>query len=383
MKICYLVNAKSFYFKRWYEYFIKSGHEVHIISGDDSLLDIAPQLPQGVILHYLPEKKLHNKKLSFAYNFFRLPLIICELKRLLREIKPDIIQAHQITPYGYWAAISGFQPFIMTPMGSDVLVFARNMKTYGMVTTYVLKKAALVTGDSLVLNETSIEFGAKREKVHLIQNGVDRRMFNEKVDKSILRSRLSLGDGPIILSTRTLSPLYNIDCIIKAMALILKRFPKAKLVLLYFSFALEEDLKLLAKHLGVETAVVFVGQVKYDEMPYYHAGADVSVSVPSSDSSPCSVYESMASGTPSVVSDLPWTKHFIRDGQNALVASLRDPSAIANAVIRIISEKDLNEKLSENGIATARQYIDYETNMRKMAELMADLVKNSLRRGVQ
>jgi glycosyltransferase involved in cell wall biosynthesis len=268
-------------------------------------------------------------------------------------------------------------------MGSDVLVLARNMKIYGIVTTYVLKKAALVTSDSLVLNEASIEFGAKREKVHLIQNGVDRRMFNEKVDKSIFRSRLGLGDGPIILSTRTLHPLYNIDCLIKAMPLILKCFPKAKLVLLYFSIELEEDLKLLARQLGVETAVVFVGQVKYDEMPYYHAGADVSVSVPSSDSSPCSVYESMASGTPVVVSDLPWIKHFIREGLNALVVSLRDPSAIARAVMRIIAEKDLNEKLRENGLATVRSYVDYETNMKKMAEIMENLLKNSLRRSAQ
>lgn len=374
MKICYLASAKSFYFKRWYEYFIKRGHAVHVISGDDSLWDIETQLPEGVILHYLPEKKLKNKKLSFAYNFFRLPLIIGELRRILREIKPDIIHAHQITPYGFWAALSGFQPFIMTPMGSDVLVLARNMKLYGIVTTYVLKKAVLVTSDSIVLNETSIGFGAKRGKVHLIQNGVDMRMFNSSVDRGIVRNRLGLGDYPIILSTRTLKPLYNIDSIIKAMPSILNHFQDAKLVLLYCSFELEPAIRSLVRDLNVEAAVAFVGQTKYEDMPFYHACADVLVSVPSSDSSPCSVYESMASGTPVVVSDLTWTAHFIRDGQNALIVPLRDHDAIADAVIKILSEEGLKDKLGENGVSTARQYVDYEANMKMMEELMLDLL---------
>lgn len=373
MKICYLANAKSFYFKRWYEYFINRGHEVHVISGDCSFWAIEPQLPDGVFLHYLPEKKLKNKKLSFLYNFFRLPIIMSELKRLLCDITPDVIHAHQITPYGFWAALCGFQPFIMTPIGSDVLLHARAIKLYGLVTSYVLKKAALVTSDSIVLADAAIEFGATKEKVHLIQNGIDMKMFNQEVDKAFLRNRLGLGNVPIILSARTLLPLYNIDCIIRAMPTVLNRFPDAKLVLLYYSCDYESRMKALAKEMGVEKAVVFVGHVKYDDIPYYQAGADVSVSVPSSDSSPCSVYESMACGTPVILSDLPWTRNFIKNGVNALMIPHKDPVAIANAVICVLEDVSLRNSLSENGCSTARQYVDYETNMNMMEKLMFDL----------
>lgn len=377
MKIFYLTHANNFYFNRWYEYFIKHGHEVHVISGDDSLWDIESQLPEGVILHYLPEKKLKNKKLSFAYNFLRLPMIMKELKRLLREIKPDIIQAHQITPYGFWAALCGFRPFIMTPMGSDVLVHVKQIKLYGMITSYVLKKASIVTGDSITLNEASINFGAERKKVHLIQNGVDIRMFNENRDKMYLRNKLGLGNDPIILSTRTLNDLYNIDLVIKALPGILKKFPDAKLVLIYYSIENEESLKALVKELNIEKAVIFAGQIKYEDMPNYYVGADISVSVPSSDSSPCSVYESMASGTPVVISDLPWAKHFMKNGVNAIIVPLKNSDKIADAVIKVLGDKDFKKELRNNGIDTVKKYVDYETNMRMMEDLIFNLLRAS------
>ena len=125
MKVCYLANAKSFYFSRWYEFFIKRGHEVHLISGDDSFLPIDRQLPDGITIHFIPEKKLSNKMVSLLYNMLRMPIIIKELRRQIDQIAPDIIHAFQITPYGLWAALSNFEPYIMTPMGSDALIFAR------------------------------------------------------------------------------------------------------------------------------------------------------------------------------------------------------------------------------------------------------------------
>lgn len=377
MKICYLANARTFYFARWYDFFIKRGHEVHVISGDDSFVNLPIQLPQGVKLHYLPEKKLPNRIISFAYNFLRLPIILKGLNTLIKQISPDIIHAHQINPYGFWAALSNFQPFIMTPIGSDVLIFARQYKLYKLITRYVLKKANLITSDSYVLLDAIFESGREiRAKCHLIQNGVDLRVFNPGVDKNYIRSKHDLKEGPIILSPRDISSIYNIDCIVNAIPKVVKTFPHAQFICLYYSTDMVEEMKRLTYEIGISSSAKFKRYVLYEQMPLYDAGSDVCVSVPSSDSSPCSVYEAMACGTPVIVSDLPWTKHFIRNRENALVVPVRSSEAIADAILEILWDETLRSKLIDGGLSTVKKYVDYYKNMEMMEALMLNTLDN-------
>jgi glycosyltransferase involved in cell wall biosynthesis len=379
MRICYLARAKQLYFVRWYEYFINRGHEVHVVSGDDRLINLDVEMPAGVNVHYVPEIKLRNQVISFGYNLLRLPLIIKELKKVIRNISPDIIHAHQITPSGLWAALSNCHPFIITPMGSDVIVQARENLFYKSITKYVLRKADLITSDSITLQEAVFELGGRPEKTHVIQNGVDFRVFNPEVDKTRIRRELSLGSSPVILSTRGISPLYNIDCIVGAIPKVLQYFPDARFLFL-FAYVMEDSIikvKELVKRLGVANAVRFIGFVNHQEMPFYYAAADILVSVPSSDSSPCSVYEAMACRTPVVISDLPWTKHFMRNGENAVIVSAKKPEAIADAILDVLHNDQLKNRLVDGGLSTVEMYVDYQRNMEMMENLMKKLIQNN------
>ena len=64
--------------------------------------------------------------------------------------------------------------------------------------------------------------------------------------------------------------------------------------------------------------MIFTGRLDHNkEIKYYYADADVCVSIPSSDSSPFSVYEAMATKTPVIVSDLPWvSENFDKNEHN-------------------------------------------------------------------
>ncbi|MCK4815716.1 glycosyltransferase, partial [bacterium] len=191
-----MARANQFYFVRWYEYFIRRGHQVYVLSGDISHMNSNLAVPAGVEVYFLPEKKLKSQELSFVYNLIRLPLIMKELKKLIRKLSPDVIHAHQITPSGLWGALSNFHPFIITPIGSDVLVHARENFFYKLITRYVLKKADLITSDSFALRDAIFQFGGSPEKTHIIQNGVDFSFFNPNVDGRRLREKLGLGDSP-------------------------------------------------------------------------------------------------------------------------------------------------------------------------------------------
>src|SRR3972149_10985023 len=124
MKIAYLCNAKNFYFIRWYEFFLKKGHTVYVISGDTRLRTDIMSLPKEIKVFYLPERKFKEPRISFISNLIRLPLISNKLKTILGEIKPDILHAHSLL-YGLWGAKACYHPFIVTPYGSDAIIYTR------------------------------------------------------------------------------------------------------------------------------------------------------------------------------------------------------------------------------------------------------------------
>jgi glycosyltransferase involved in cell wall biosynthesis len=65
--------------------------------------------------------------------------------------------------------------------------------------------------------------------------------------------------------------------------------------------------------------------------------------------------EAMACGTPVVTTDCLGVRDFVIDGENALMTHPKDPSAFSKAILRLLSDKDLYEKIKENGLETAKK----------------------------
>ena len=127
----------------------------------------------------------------------------------------------------------------------------------------------------------------------LVNWGVDLEAFELPTDaeRAALKDELGLGPGPVILSPRGLKDIYNPDVVVRAFERVREAVPDAQLVL---------------KHSGVEEllkpgwrdapGVKVVGHVEADEMIDLFRAAEVTVSIPRSDSSPRSVWEAMAAG---------------------------------------------------------------------------------------
>ena len=128
--------------------------------------------------------------------------------------------------------------------------------------------------------------------------------------ETIVRKKYNITkDQKIIFHSRGLREIYNIDIIIKSIPKVKEIFPDV----IYMFCGYFDDLnpyKNEIKKLGVEKNVIFLGKLdRLKELPYYYSDADVVISIPSRDSSPLSVYESMACKTPVILSKLPWLKY--------------------------------------------------------------------------
>ncbi len=375
MKIAYLANAGSVHFTRWYEYFIKKGHDVHLITGNTCDLKFRVDLP-GLTVHELPEFRVRNRILSFVVNLIVLPLIIKKLRRFLAEINPDIVHAHQVYPYGFWGALAGLRPLAVTPTGSDVIIMPTKYYAYRKLTEYVLGRADLVTGDSIVLKDSCEKYGLKTA-YKLVQNGVDLKNYPFGMRKKIVRKRFGLEDSsPVIFYSRAFLPLYNVDVIIRSIPFIVRKYPKARFMFAHHAGFMKGQLQAIVDELNVGDHVVFTGLIDHSEMPQYYATADLSVSIPSSDSSPHSVYESMACGVPTIISSLPWTRHAMRHGENTYMVQEIEPQELANAVEAVLENQVMREKIIKGGRETVEKYFSYEDNMARMEGLMLGLIND-------
>lgn len=358
MVLCF-TGAKNLHTERWVTYFARVGHEVHLLIDE-------PVDYEGVIVHSLDLEV--NKSLSYFFKkLFRI-------RKLIRQIKPDILHAHTITTEGYICALTGFHPFVVTIWGSDIYIRPHKGWDEKLFTQLVLKKADLVTADSQDQIDAAVALGGNPDKSAVIQWGVDLNVFHP-LDATEIRTRLGFGDDPVILSPRKFTPLYNIDIILNAFNDVLKSIPAAKLIITGSGDG-EEEVKAQVKALNLTEKVHFTGYVDYDDLPLYLAAADVSVSVPSSDGTAMAVLEALACETPLIVSDLPSNREWIEDGINGLIVPVRDQAALHDRILDVLLDREeYRTRFREQNRPLVEARADREAHMKKMDDIYHTLIK--------
>ena len=85
--------------------------------------------------------------------------------------------------------------------------------------------------------------------------------------------------------------------------------------------------------------------------------------------------EAMASGCPIITTNVAGVPEIVEDRKNGLLVKPKDETAIAKAVIKILSEKKMASKFSENNIKKARLY-DWNKLVNLYEECFEDAINN-------
>jgi glycosyltransferase involved in cell wall biosynthesis len=258
---------------------------------------------------------------------------------------------------------------VIENQGSDVIITADIYPMFKLFYRFFYRFVDGVIQDSEIAQIKGQKLGAPVKNNEIIEIGVDFRAFNPDVEYGKARKELGLSDGDkMVFSSRGFKDLYNLDVVLRAIPIVNKSVKNTKFVFASHISGFMGKYGTLINQLGIEDHVLFAGQLDHtDSMPYFCKDADVVVSVPSSDSSPSSVYEAMACKTPVILSDLPWHQGKFEKDQDMVVVPVRDVERLAEAIIQIFSgEKtvDVNsayEKVLKN--------INYEIENRKLEKL--------------
>jgi glycosyltransferase involved in cell wall biosynthesis len=133
-----------------------------------------------------------------------------------------------------------------------------------------------------------------------------------------------------------------------------------------------ERVEAAARSLGLEASVVFAGHAS-DVRPFY-ALADVLALPSHSEGSPLVLLEAMAAGVPVVATAVGGVPEVATDGETALLVPPHDPSAIANALARVLSDATLARSLAERAAAHVAERFSPEARARALVRIYDALV---------
>jgi glycosyltransferase involved in cell wall biosynthesis len=92
-----------------------------------------------------------------------------------------------------------------------------------------------------------------------------------------------------------------------------------------------------------------------DELPVYAASADIGVSIASTDATPASMVESMASRLPMVMGDAVTIDEWITPGEGGEVVQCRDEDAVTEALLKLLRDPELRARYGERNERVVRE----------------------------
>ena len=299
--------------------------------------------------------------------------------RLARRERFDAVHAHWVLPQGWVAAVLRATlgvPVLTTTHGGDLYALRKGLpaKAKG----WALRSSDRVTAVSMSLRREVLSFGVDEERVSVLPMGVDVTTFTRCVASDEVKRALN-PDGPALLFVGRLVEKKGAQYAIEAMPAILREQPASRLIVVGEGPE-RASLERLSRELGLNGRVKFAGAVPHRELPPLFASADVfvgpSVVEANGDTESFGVVfaEAMASGCPVVATRVGGVADVVVDGQTGLLVPERNAGAVADAVVRILSDPAKREQLAGNGVAWVRERFDQAKTGVQYAQLIEEMV---------
>ena len=276
------------------------------------------------------------------------PELVLRLARWLRCQRIDVVHTHDDRQllYGALAARLARVPRVIhTRHGRSLGLSPRQQRLVALAARRI-HRFVCVSRDAARL---SARQGIPRQKLCIIWNGIDLDRF----------SFTGLHpDGPAVLVAR-LSPEKDIGTLIEAARLMVRREPSFRLEIAGDGTCLTE-LQDWTRRLGLEDRVRFLGATHFVHGVLSRARLFVLSSI--SEGVSLTLLEAMATGLPVVATDVGGNPEVVSHGETGLLVAPRDPAALARAIWRVWSDRNLGRELG----AAGRRRVEKHFEVRRM-----------------
>ena len=348
MRICYITTGTFSHIGPYLEHFRDAGHDVHFIC-------LSPSPPRDVPTYNLGIGKTYSQ----TRGKWKYPISMIRAKRLINEIKPDIIHAHYATSGGLAALLTGFHPAVLTVHGSDLINGAKSV-IWRPFLKKIFRYADCINVVSQELEDIAVSFGINKEKIEVFSPGIDTNKFAFSEKPQFTRTSVLK-----LICTRRIESVFDHPTILNALVIL-----KEKGIQFRMTFAgdgsLLDEMKKYADNPGFGDSVNFLGRVPNDKLPELLSQNDIYLSASKWDGTSLSLLEAMACGLFPIVSDITSNSAWIKDGYNGFLHKVENSSDLANCILRLYDSPDIIQKAAQYNRQKVCEKADRNTNMKRL-----------------
>ena len=280
--------------------------------------------------------------------------------RVACEFRPSVVCAFFGVPGGpaaWWLKRSCGLPYVLSLRGSDVPrpQLARYQRLHRMTRPFLrrlYRDAAAVVAVS----------GALRDAANRVTPGLPIRVIPNGVDPAVFRSRQEKRDAATekhVLFVGRLQEFKGVQHLIRALPIVEAELDARVRLTIVGAGPFLTRLESLAdriKSQGTRWHVQFTGWLDTDQVRTFYESAAVLVLPSLVEGHPNVILEAMAMGVPCVATDVPGTNEILQDGCQGFLVRPEAPQAIADAILKVLSDDGRRRAMSNAARTRAEQF---------------------------
>lgn len=279
----------------------------------------------------------------------------------------DIIHAHSHLFFStLLCAIirkKGSSPLVVTNHG---IVSQRVPKCINNIYNRTFAKWIFKSADKIICYTEEEKFiignwGIDLEKIDVIHNGINTDLFTPKNTK---KTNQLLWVGRFI-------PGKGVEYLIDAFKIVSDKHPQYNLLMIG-NGPLKNNIKKRINSLGLEDKIVIKEFIPNSEIPQLYQNSDIFVLPSLEEGVPRTILEAMSCGIPIVCTELPQIVNIVNDC--GITVPVKDSNSLADAIIKIVENKELSNKFSEYGKERVLNNYSWENTVKKTVKLYEKLI---------
>ncbi len=391
MRLLFVADGRSPIALSWIGYFIEGGYEVHLVSTFpcqpiDRLasLEIIPVALSGAIsptergggarvnlLRRIVTVRLRTmiRQVAAPLSF---PRAVRSLGEVINRVQPELVHAMRIPYEGMITSLAMKQfeeekprvrkfPLLISVWGNDFTLHAKSTPSMTNYTRQALKLTDGLHCDCRRDQRLAGELGFEATKPQVLvpcAGGVRMELFYPADGIVTYGTQTRDESSPVtIINPRGFRAYVRNDTFFHAIPFVLEKNPNVHFVCPGMRGEAQAE-KWMAE-LGLKDKVELLSNQSRQQMAELFRKSQITLSITTHDGTPNTLVEALACGCFPIAGDIESLREWIRPEENGLLVDPGNPKALAEAIVKALSQSEMREAARERNLQMVRERAEY------------------------